>query len=123
MDIKESLTELGKYGLGDAAVQYVWNKYAAKSIDKYLGTFGKYADVAGSFAYGLALAYLSDMSSEFGDYLKQGAASQIGRSISVALGDASYVPSSGAAPASSGSSNPWGGLAPVAVSYGAENQY
>lgn len=101
-DIKTDLMELGKEGIGDAVVQYVYNKYLGDKIVAKLGTLGKWADVGGSLLYGIGIDYVADnFGSDISPYLRNGAASQLGRAISVALGDPNPP-----MPSSSGASMP-----------------
>lgn len=91
-DLKGDSIELVKFGIGDAIVQYPYYKFLGDKIVSHLGAFGKYADVAGAFLYGLAVDLIADNVGEFSDYLRQGAASVLGRSISVAAGDPAIRP-------------------------------
>lgn len=87
-DIKTDIMELLKFGVGDAVVQYPYYKFVGDKLVGYLKSLGKYADVGGAFVYSLAVRLLSDnVGGEFADYLNQGAASVLGRALSVAMGD------------------------------------
>lgn len=98
-DIRTDLMEMGKEGVGDAAVQYVYNKYLGDKIVSKLGSLGKWADVGASILYGVAVDYIADnVGAEYGDYLRHGAASQLGRSISIAAGDPNPTMPSSSAP-------------------------
>ncbi|MEM0142912.1 MAG: hypothetical protein QXL94_03025 [Candidatus Parvarchaeum sp.] len=86
-DLKNDAINLTKFGIGDAIVQYPYYKFLGDRMVNHLGMFGKYADVAGAFIYGIVVDLIADNVGEYADYLRMGAAATLGRAVSVALGD------------------------------------
>lgn len=104
-------------GIAGAAGRYVYDKFVGNTLVSHLGSLGKYADVGGSFLYGLVLDYLGARSERYGKYLAVAAYVPVADAIARALGD----PAVSMTATSHGS--PWGKIQAIPLTQGTELRY